>query len=156
MHQLEQKKKTKALLEPPATTDVILSDAQIIQQMALNVKNRISKYSQDVKTALYDLTQKIKTDNLLEFDNATILNATRKFEAIDFTETETTNMKQFVDDAIAIGRYNNARYRAVDEIHIDNSMITQMEIHTYGNISDKYRQRWNLQQKRERIANKMI
>ena len=53
------------LFEQSATTDVIISDAQTIQQMTLNVKNRISKYSQDVKTALYDLAQKIKTDNLL-------------------------------------------------------------------------------------------
>ena len=70
------------------------------------------------------------------------MNVTKKIEAIKFIETETTNMKQFVEDVIVICRYDNARYRAADEIHIDNSIITQMEIHTYGEIGDKYRQRW--------------
>lgn len=46
------------LLEPSSTTDVIVTEAQIIQQMTLYVNNRLSKYSRDVKTALYDLSQK--------------------------------------------------------------------------------------------------
>ena len=64
--------------------------------MTLDVKNKLSKYSRDVKTVLYDLAQKIKTEDLLQFDIMTILNATKKIEAIKFTETATTNMKQFV------------------------------------------------------------
>ena len=62
------------------------------------------------------------------------------------------SLTEFVDNAKIVASYDMSRYRSVDEIHIDNPVITELEKRRSDDIAQKYKMRWRLKNDQSKAA----